>query len=106
MQELLYRCGSENIGRIIFSDDKLFCSEQIYIVENDVVDLATYDDIPENFWTLKRFQNKNSVMIWAVMSVSHSRKMALEINDKKLKISADQCKQETLSTHLLPYADI
>lgn len=102
-KKLLNRHGSKSVEKIIFSDEKLFCTEQSYNAKNDVVYSATFEDIPENFRTVKRFQNKNSVMVWA--AVSHNGKLPLKFIDKGVKINAEYYKQEVLTTHLLPHAN-
>ena len=42
------RHGSKTVYRIIFSDEKLFSTEQSYNAKNDDVYLATFDDVPDN----------------------------------------------------------
>ena len=71
-KKLVNQHGSESVDRIIFCDEKLFCTERSYKTENDVAYSATFDDISENLRTTKRFQNKNCIIVWA--TASHSGK--------------------------------
>ena len=59
--------------------------------------------MPQNLRIVKRFQSKNSVVVWD--AVSHSGKLLLKFIDKKLKIIAEYCTQEILAAHLLLHAD-
>ena len=54
-----------------------FVQKKSYNAKNDVIFSATFDDIPEHLQTVKCFQNKNSVMVWASDT---QWKIALEIH--------------------------
>ena len=75
-KKLLNQHGRESVHRKIFSKEKLFYSEQSYNTKNDVIYSETFDDIPENLRTVKRFQNQNSVWV----AVLHYGKIASEIH--------------------------
>ena len=84
-------------------DEKLFCTELCFNAKNYVAYSTTFEGIPENLRTVKRFQNKNSVMIWG--EVSNNGKLPLKFIDKGVKINAEFYKQGILATHLLLKVD-
>ena len=47
--------GSKNDYSIIFTHDKLLCTEQIYNDKNNVSLPTTFGEIPENLQNLKHF---------------------------------------------------
>ena len=47
----------------MFSNEKLFRTEQNYKIKNDIVHSAAFDDTSENLRTVKCFQNENSVTV-------------------------------------------
>ena len=58
--KLLNRHDSETVDRIMFFDDKLFCTEQSYNAKNDV---AKSRHSMIHLISVKCSQNKNSVMV-------------------------------------------
>ena len=62
-EKLIIRHNKKSIDIMIFSDEKIFCTEQSFYTKNDIVYSTIFEDIPENFGTVKHFQNKSSVMI-------------------------------------------
>ena len=49
------------------------------------------------------FSGQDYIMVWIAMS--HSGKFFMKTFDEELKINAEYCKQEILTSHLLPHAD-
>lgn len=93
----------KNVDGITFSGEKLIWTEQRYNAKIDVVYSATFRDIPENLGTVKRFQKKKILMVWA--PVPNNGKLPLKFIHKGVKVNAEYYKQEILATHLLPHAD-
>ena len=87
-KRLLNRRGSESVDKIIFTDEKLFCTEKKYDAKNDLS--ATKNDIPENLRTVKRLLKKNSVMVWT--AVLQKGKLSLKFIDKGEKINSEYYK--------------
>ena len=62
-KKLLNWHSRECVDLMLFSDEKLLCTEQCYNAKSNVEYSAIFDDTPENLQTVKRFQNKNSVTV-------------------------------------------
>ena len=77
-------------------------TEQSYNAKNYVC-LKTFGDILENLRTVKRFQNKNSVMVSSAISLNG--KLPLKFIHKGLKINVECYKLEVLATQLLLHDD-
>lgn len=60
------------------------------IVKSDALYSATSENIPENFQTVKRFQNKISIMTWA--EASKNRKLSPKFIDGEVKIKTEYYK--------------
>ena len=67
-EKLIRRHAKKSVDRMIFSDEKIFCTELSFNAKNDMVYSTTFEDIPENFRTVKHFQNNNFVMILGAVS--------------------------------------
>ena len=61
-EKLMRWHSKKSIKRMIVSDEKTFYFEQSFNTKNGVVYSTTFEDIHENFQTVKRFQNKSSLM--------------------------------------------
>lgn len=101
-KKLLKRHGPKKVQKIIFSDEKLFCTEQSYNSKNDVVYSVAFEDIPAEKRTVQRFQNKNSVMVWG--AISENGKLPLVFIDKGVKINGQFYQNEVILKHLVPEA--
>lgn len=99
---LLKRHGVRKVKKIIFSDEKLFLTEQCHNAKNDVVYSLSFEDIPEEQRTVKRFQNKSSVKVLG--AISENGKLPLLFIDKGIKINGDFYRQEVILNHLVPEA--
>ena len=83
---------------MILSDEKLFCTEQSYDAKNNVVNWTIFNNMLENLWTVKCFQNKDFAMIWA--AISHNGKIDSKIHGwKTLKNNAGYYQSEILVGH-------
>lgn len=100
---LLKRHGAQSVKSIIFSDEKLFITEEKFNAQNDRIYSLAIEDIPENLRTVSTFQNKNSVMVWA--AISYQGKIPLKFVDKGVKINKEYYRDEILESTLKPSID-
>ena len=47
-EKLIRRHGKKSVDRMVFSDEKIFCTEQSFNAKNDIVYSTTFEDVPEN----------------------------------------------------------
>ncbi len=97
---LLIRHGSDDVQKIVFSDEKLFVVEQKYNPQNDRIYALSIEDIPENIRTVQRFQKSRSTMIWG--AISYNGKIPLKFVEKGAKINAEYYQDEILESTLKP----
>lgn len=98
---MLKRHNRKRVNRVLFSVKSLFCIEQCYDAKNGAIYSAISEDISETFQTVKRFQNKISVIFWA--AVSNCWNLPLKFIYKWIKINAKYYKQDILVTYLTCY---
>ena len=65
------------------ANQKSFCMEKNYNIKNEIAYSTTFDDRSQNLRTVKRFQNKNFVMV--SFSISYNERLSLKFIDKDLK---------------------
>ncbi|CAF4604159.1 unnamed protein product [Rotaria socialis] len=97
---LLVRHGSDDIRKIVFSDEKLFVVEQKYNRQNNRIYALSIEDIPENIRTVQRFQHSGSTMVWG--AVSYNGKIPLKFIEQGVKINAKHYQNEILRSTLMP----
>ncbi|CAM4936437.1 unnamed protein product [Rotaria socialis] len=97
---LLVQHDSDDIRKIVFSDEKLFIVEQKYNRQNDRIYSLSIEDIPENIRTVQRFQNPRSTMVWS--AVSYNGKIPLKFVEQGVKINAKHYQNEILTSTLMP----
>lgn len=82
---LLRRCASYRVNSIVFSDEKIFTVEEKLNNQNDRICAVAFEDIPEEIWTVQRFQSRSSIMVWG--AVSGEGKFPLVIIDPGVKVN-------------------
>lgn len=103
-KSLLKRHDGESVKSIVFSDEKLFITEEKFNAQNDRIYSLAIEDIPEKLRTVSTFQNKNSVMVWA--AISYQGKIPLKFVDKGVKINKEYYRDEILVSTLKPNIDL
>ena len=101
---LLARHATQDLDRIIFSDEKLFSVEESTNNQNVRIYAASFHDIPEELRTIQRFQYEKKVMIWC--GVSKKGKLPLVFIEPGTKINAKYYKESVLESVLKPQAEI
>jgi inhibitor of nuclear factor kappa-B kinase subunit alpha len=88
------------VNSIAFSDEKLFVVEEKLNKQNDRIYAATFEDIPEKFRTVSRFQSRSSFMIWG--AVSANGKFPLVIIDNGVKVNQEYYRKAILEKVVKP----
>lgn len=105
-EKRLKRCKILNTwhadSEIIFSDEKLFVLEQSVNSQNDRCYGVSISSIPEDIRSVKRFQNKSSIMVWG--AICSRGTLPLIFIDKGVKINQQYYLENVLKNNLLPEA--
>lgn len=100
-KELLRRFTDDSAKSIVFSDEKIFTTEEQFNVQNDRIYAASFHDIPEQMLAVQRFQAPSSIMVWA--AVSTRGKFPLIFIKPGLKVDKDYYRREILEKLLEPH---
>ena len=94
------RHASENLDKIFFSDEKIFCVEESYNSQNVRVYAAAFEDIPEHLRTMQGFQGEASIMVWA--GVSQKGKLPLVFIEPGSKVDGNYYREHILERVVEP----
>jgi inhibitor of nuclear factor kappa-B kinase subunit alpha len=96
--QLLERHADTDLEHLVFSDEKLFGTEEKLNSQNTRVYSLSIEDIPEHLRTVQRYQNEGRVMVWA--AISKKGKFPLFFVENGVRITKEYYTENILESHL------